>query len=259
VIEANSSSNSSNEGATRVSLPGRLGFSLLILTLAWAPFPLGSNRPWSWSLLAMLVALAWALWAASVWHAPLAPLRRYARDLRGPLTLGGLALVWGLVQIAPFVPESWSHPLWQVAGQVLGRHPAATISLNPWRTGTELMKLAAYAMTLWLARVYASRSERADLLLNALIAIGGCYAVYALAMAAFGMTQFSFFYSAPSDAKEIAAPFVNRNSFATYAGLTALAAGVRLVEKGTAVVIVRRSWRTLGLTLMQYLFGRGVP
>src|SRR5258707_188278 len=42
-------------------------FWLLIAILAWAPFPLGSNRPWSWSVLMLLIALAWGAWALSVW------------------------------------------------------------------------------------------------------------------------------------------------------------------------------------------------
>ncbi|MDE3116889.1 MAG: O-antigen ligase family protein, partial [Pseudomonadota bacterium] len=186
-------------------------------------------------------------------------LRRLATGLGVPLALGGLALLWGVVQIIPYVPQSWSHPVWQMAAAVLGTHPAATISLNPWRSGTELMKLATYAMALWLARIFANRSERANVLLDAIIAISGVYAAYAFIMAGIGVDQFNLFYSVPTIGHGLAAPFVNRNSFACYAGLAALAAGVRLVEKGSGAVIAHRGWRTYGLTLLQYLFGRGAP
>jgi len=33
----------------------------LVVLVAWAPFPIGSNHPWSWTLLAIAVALNWAL------------------------------------------------------------------------------------------------------------------------------------------------------------------------------------------------------
>jgi RsiW-degrading membrane proteinase PrsW (M82 family) len=35
---------------------------LLILILAWAPFPYGSNRPWAQSVLALLVGALLMLW-----------------------------------------------------------------------------------------------------------------------------------------------------------------------------------------------------
>ena len=40
----------------------RAALWLLVAILGWMQFPLGSNRPWAWSLLVMLIALDWALW-----------------------------------------------------------------------------------------------------------------------------------------------------------------------------------------------------
>ena len=45
---------------------GRLdvaAMALLLALLVCAPLPLGSNRPWSWSLLAVATAIALLLWA----------------------------------------------------------------------------------------------------------------------------------------------------------------------------------------------------
>src|SRR6185437_6619726 len=126
--------------------------------LAWAPFPLGSNRAWSWSLLSMLVVLCWVLWCASVWSRPQA-IARFAQGIRIPMVLGALALLWGIVQALPIVPASWTHPVWQLASSVLGAPARGTISLDPWHTGTEVMKLATYGMTLLLVREFARRAE----------------------------------------------------------------------------------------------------
>jgi O-antigen ligase len=232
-------------------------FWLFVIALEWAPFPLGSNRPWSWSLLSLLVTICWLLWCASVWSNPHSAVR-LARGIRIPFLLGGLALLWGLVQILPGVPETWAHPVWQMAGSVLSAHPAGTISLNPWSTVTELMKLATYGMALWLMRVFAARTERANLLLNLVILIGAIYAAYALVIASFGFVQFNVFYAARALNHDVSGPFVNHNSYATFAGLGALAAGVRLVERGS-VVVTARGWRAFALSLTQYLFGRGAP
>ena len=35
---------------------------LFLALLVWAPFPLGSNRPWAWTLLELGLYLATALW-----------------------------------------------------------------------------------------------------------------------------------------------------------------------------------------------------
>ena len=126
---------SSASGALReiATVFDRLAFALFVLVLAWAPFPLGSNRPWSWSLLCLMVVGCWILWVASTFADP-RPLSRVARGIAVPIILGLLALGWGTVQTLPFVPEAWSHPVWQLADSVLGMHTAATISLSPWQT-----------------------------------------------------------------------------------------------------------------------------
>ncbi len=157
------------------------------------------------------------------------------------------------------MPQAWTHPVWQLAGNVLGTHTNAVISLNPWRSETELMKLLTYAMAAWLARVFASRPDRALFLLNSLIGIGAFYAAYALVMASLGIAQFNVFYGVPATAHDVSGPFVNHNSYATYAGVITLCAGVRLVEAGWVSVTAARGLRRLALTLLQYLFGRGVP
>src|SRR6267142_3475493 len=116
-----------------------IAFWLLVATLAWAPFPLGSNRPWSWSLLTILVSAIWLAWVLSVWSAPekLRPLRR----LRGPLVLGAVTIIWALIQTSTLVPASWVHPVWQLGQEILRRPLRGSISIDPWRTLTEAMKL----------------------------------------------------------------------------------------------------------------------
>ncbi|MGB8363044.1 MAG: O-antigen ligase family protein [Rhizomicrobium sp.] len=171
-----------------------------------------------------------------------------------------LALGWAIIQIVPFVPQSWAHPVWQLANGVVGTHLRGTISMAPWRSATALMELCTYAMAAWLARIFASRAERASFLLNALIVIGALYAVYALVLASLGTSQFQIFYALHSEpeARNVSGPFVNHNSYATYAGLIALCAGVRLVATGWATVVTARGLPNLALTLVQYLFGGGV-
>src|SRR4029077_13323410 len=156
-------------------------------TLAWAPFPLGSNRQWSWSLLTALVAVTWIVWGPSVWSAPqkLRPLRRFVV----PLVLSFLTLAWALIQASTLVPSAWVHPVWQLGADLLQRPVQGSISMDRWRTLTEAMKLATYVAAGVLAFMMAQRSERAQRLMDAIMIIGAFYAVYGLGLSLAGLVQ----------------------------------------------------------------------
>lgn len=231
-----------------------LSFWLFICALAWAPFPLGSNRPWSWSLLALLIAGIWLLWCGSIWNRP-ETVGRLSRGLLGPLVLAVLAVGWGIVQIVPMIPANWAHPIWRISGGIIGKNVIPTISLSPWRSETELMKFAIYAMAFWMARAFAGQKRAGDLI-SALIAIGACYAAYGFVLRSIGYSQFELFYGMPLDqSHDLAGPFVNHNNYATYEGLIALCAGGRLIVGGWS------GTDGVGVGLFRvanYIFARGV-
>lgn len=237
-----------------------LSFGLLLLILAWAPFPLGSNRPWSWSLLALLVSASWLSWWAAGVFRP-APVRHLVAKLIPPLFMAGLALAWGVAQISPVLPQVWVHPIWPMAADALGIKVQGALSMAPWQTGSELMKLGAYAMVAWLAYVWASRTGWAGYLLNWLILVGACYMVYGFALLLSSETQFAIFYGvdASSEVRSLAGPFVNHNSYATYAGLIGLCAGVKLIAGGWSEIAPIPDARRFVLAVPQYMFGHGAP
>jgi O-antigen ligase len=145
-----------------------------------------------------------------------------------------------------------------MAGASLAVPIKAYISIEPWLTATELMKLASYALVFILARVFCTRTERADFLLTSLIMIGAVYCAYALLVAALGRTQFEILYNLPAMDRGVAAPFINHNNFATYAGMIGLCAGVKFFERGDASVVSTAGPRVYLSTLVQYSFGRGL-
>ena len=204
----------------------------------------------------LLIALCWVLWAVSVWPRP-DQARGLLRRFAGPIVLVSLALLWGVVQVLPFVPPSWAHPIWTLAASALGHPLRGTISLDPWESGTVLMKLGAYAMTAWLACVLTQRTDRAIRLLNALIAIGAFYALYALVLGFSGIVQFELFYPGPPVGSSLSGPFVLHNSFATYMGMAALCSCVRLFTLGRSVV-VDRGFKPLLLSTLEYVFSTGM-
>jgi O-antigen ligase len=167
------------------------------------------------------------------------------------------ALAWGVVQIIPGVPASWAHPVWTLAASALHQKFSGTISLDPWRTETELMKLGTYAMAAWLFYSLARDGARARLIFSAIVAIGVFYVVYAWIFGSMDWRQFQLFYSGPDIGNRMAAPFVNRNSLATYAGIVSLCCGIRLVDLLGKSLVRRRGFGRLVLSAIQISFGPG--
>lgn len=232
-------------------------FWFLILILAWAPFPLGSNRPWSWSLLALLVSLCWGLWLLSVWDKS-DEVMPHLRRIIIPVMLGLTAVCWGWIQTLTYVPVDWAHPVWLANSEALEiEHPGA-VSVDPWRTLTAVMKILTYGAAFWLVYVMAARPALAERLLDALIAIGTAYAFYALILGYLGIRQFEIFYPAPTVGSSLAGPFVLHNNFATYVGLVTLCGLARLFCIGTRAIVIGAGIRNFTSSFAQFLFGPGL-
>src|ERR1700680_4105331 len=93
-------------------------------------------------------------------------LRKLGGSDQRKFCIASLALLWGVVQVVPFVPASSAHLIWTMSANALGHPLSGTISLNPWESGTALMKIVACAMTTWLACVMTQKAERALMLLK---------------------------------------------------------------------------------------------
>lgn len=231
---------------------------LLIATLAWAPFPLGGAIAWAAGVQELLIALCWLLWVVGTAGDANEALSTN-RVILAPLMLGAATLVWALIQITPGIPQSWVHPAWSMAADALGVPLKGVISLNPWQTEAEILKLVSYGMAAWLAFRMARHTENAKLLLNAVILIGALYAAYAFALAFAGALQTAVFYAVPYRDKLMSGPFMLHNSFATCMGLVALAAIARVFAFGSETIVADRGWKRLIESTLSFVFGRGAP
>ncbi|WP_092780467.1 O-antigen ligase family protein [Rhodospira trueperi] len=187
----------------------------LIAVLAWAPLPLGSNRPWSTALLMVMVfglaATVSLRGSRPVWS----PERRLA------LALFAGAFGWTLVQAAPGLGPAQPH--WDALHSLTGQIPWRSLSITPWATADGGLRLAGYAAAAWLgAAALDNASERRAVILT-LAGVGAVLAVYAL------IVQFSGSYTIWWWKKWIyqdvtTATFVNRNTYCIYAGIGVAAA-----------------------------------
>lgn len=235
-----------------------LAIGLFITLLAWAPFPLGGAIAWASGLQTMLIAACCILWCLGSINSP-ERLFKGSRILIIPGLLVAGTLLWAGVQLLADVPAGWGHPIWTMASEALAKPLGSHISINPWRTEAELIKLASYVMAVWLVFRMARRAETAKFLLNATIVIGALYAIYAFALYQSGFQQTDVFYSVKRGGGYVSGPFMLHNSFATYSGMVAIAATVRLFAEGSAAKSDRHEGRRWIQSILQFCSGRGAP
>lgn len=200
----------------------------LIGGLAWAPFWLGGDRPFAWGVN--------GLWFPSLTLAY--ELSLIARGRRHPFGLlriapsaGLFALValWIGAQISTLLPGSFAHPIWTMAGDALGSPLDGAISVSPQQTALALLRLLTDACAFWLALQLCRARRRGYLLLQGVVVIVAAYSAYGLLLSVLYGGAIPFF-AAPDMGRFVRATFVNRNNFATYAGLGLVAATALLLR-----------------------------
>ncbi|WP_036282440.1 O-antigen ligase [Methylocystis sp. ATCC 49242] len=188
----------------------------LLLGLTWAPFWLGGNRITAWGINGVYfptLTLLYECYLLTTGQPHPIGLRR----LNAPATLFGLVLLWIGLQLAP-TPPMLAHPIWGMAADALGQPIDGAISVNRGETLVSLIRLLTAASLFWLAVQLCRNSLRAHALLRAVSLIVAAYSAYAIILAAFFAGEIPPF-DAPASGGFLRATFVNRNSFATYAGL----------------------------------------
>jgi|DewCreStandDraft_4_1066084.scaffolds.fasta_scaffold00053_164 O-antigen ligase len=238
--------------------PQSIVFALLIAVLAWAPLPLGSNRPWSWAVLALSIGLLVLLWASASLALP--------ERLRIPWPVGlamvasGLVLLWIGFQVRADVPGLHplltAHPVWETA-RGYGAQVEPTLAIDPWNARDAAMRLLAYWGVFWLAFALCQHSRRARRLLVAIVVIGTLYAAVGLVLH-FGGIEWLLAEAKTWYIGDVTATFVNRNHFAAYGNLALLAALGLLVETVLAARGVA-DLRRRAAELLGRLFGRRSP
>jgi len=193
-------------------------FRCLLAVVVLSPLPLGSNRPASWSLLALAVAAVLVGWAVAVglgWARAPVPMRRL-----WPVAVPfALAVAWAWMQSLTVVPVDWHHPLWREVAQGLsGALLAGAITLDVELTRTAIMRLLSYAGIFWLAVQLGRERSRAREGLIVVAVAGILYACYGLAVQLDG-AETILWWDKWAYRGDLTATFVNRNSYGTYAGV----------------------------------------
>jgi O-antigen ligase len=198
------------------------------------PLPFGGFRPWAWSLAGIAVSTMLLVWAAEVVSGRLPLFWRHS--LWPPFALFAAVVVWILVQaLMPAAPDQ-THPLWQLASTALGSPLSGRISAAPEDGVALLLRLLTGAGCFWLALQYGHDRDRAWQLVTWFALAAAIYSSYGLVNFIAG-NRTLLFYTRWAYEGDVTGTFVNRNSYATYAGMGVLALVVMLARA------FHRRWR----------------
>ncbi|MCH8347070.1 MAG: O-antigen ligase family protein [Proteobacteria bacterium] len=195
-------------------------FSVLALVLIFPVF-FGGNVNWAWDSFALLSSLLLVLWGAGFFINKSAGIK-FRQKLQAPFLLFTLVLLWIAIQGLVPVPKGWANPMWGEAEAVLGVTLPHVISIEPGRTITGLVRLISYGMIFFLVLQTTRRPEQVVGALKAFAAAAALYAGYGLYIQLTGAATvlgYDKFYYPDS----LTSTFINRNSYATYAGFGLLA------------------------------------
>tara|TARA_R110000787_G_scaffold86562_12_gene184651 strand:- start:3377 stop:4723 length:1347 start_codon:yes stop_codon:yes gene_type:complete len=181
------------------------------------PIPLGSIYPWSSTLISAITGLLLLGWSIQAIFDPSQPAVGLKRCWPFIVPFALVAL-WICIQIAPWTPESWHHPLWKSAGDVLGQKLEGRITLDAHESATGLMRLLTYGGIFWLALQYGRDTKNARRMVVALAIAGTVYAIYGLAMELSG-ANLVLWYEKEFYVGSVTSVFHYKNSYATYAAM----------------------------------------
>ena len=223
--------------------PSRI-FAALVGIVLVAPLAFGAYPTWAWGSLAVGTGLLLVAWGAQV-VAGRRPVARFPARIGWTFHAFCGVLLWAVFQTLPYSPEAMHHPLWGEAARAMDAPYWGAVTVDPSASWHSIARLVTYAAVFWLAAQFGRGASHASTALQAVALAAAGYAAYGLVVEFAGANKILWF-DKTSYFDVVTATFVNRNSFATFAGLGLLCASAvlhRRLAAGAAVGGYPLSWR----------------
>lgn len=205
-------------------------FNCLLILVLLSPLPLGCNRPWAWSLWALLIGLLAICWAIRIFKNAKAKILLPQITAIPDIILVFIGVLsWAVYQIFMPVAFSVQHPLWNLTEKALKIQAPALISLTPADGMAAIMRILSYGLVFFLCFYYCQIKDNAKLVFQGLMSAGFLYSLYGLIIY-FGKYGMVLWFEQPAALTTVSSTFINRNHFATFAGLTLLCSLALLSE-----------------------------
>ncbi|NQY88119.1 MAG: O-antigen ligase family protein [Colwellia sp.] len=153
-------------------------FYCFLMLIFWLPIPLGSNRPWAWSIIEIVAfsLLAFHLLLAAKNNENIWPRFSAYKPL---IITFSIVQIWLLMQIIP-LPNSLLYSLSPNLADIYSYYPSTfnTLSLDPSETKVSLFKGLSYLALMLLSILLVTSEKRLKQLLLVIILSGTFQAVY---------------------------------------------------------------------------------
>lgn len=238
----------------------RAAFWLFAALLVWAPFPLGSNRPWAWMILEVGIFAAAALWTVG-WMRGEAGSLELLRRARPALAVFAAWVAYVALQWIP-LPAGWVRALSPEAAAMHGLAAAygepgtMTLSVDPNATYVNWLLSCAWFTAFFLVLALANTRRNARALALAFVASGIVQATYAGLMHLTG-SSLEIFGAKINHAAQASGGYVNRNNLAGLLEM-ALPLGIGLMMSALQDT-GRRTWRQFARDVAQLLLSPKAP
>jgi O-antigen ligase len=238
----------------------RGALAIFLALLVWAPFPLGSNRAWAWTLLEAGLFGAAMLWTVG-WMRHRHGSLQLLRAAKPAFVLLGLWLAWTALQCVP-LPPGVVGVLSPRAAELhgLARNYAGggwiTLSIDPASSIAFFLKSCAWATAFFLTLALAHTRERAQLIALVLVLSGLAQAVYGGLMHLSG-TNLEIFGAKIPHGSQASGGFVNRNHLAGFLEIT-LSLGIGLMV-GSLRETGQRNWKQFWRDMAALLLSPRAP
>lgn len=203
---------------SRTKLPEKHMLYGLIALLCLAPLPFGSDRQAPFAIILMFIgamSIYWGLFAAR----DRAFVRISLRHVRLVAIIMAAVFSWAIFQIIPFNIEGITNDFWSSAQKLLPQENIkASISVNPQESWMGFFRILAYAVLFWLALQICRSGNNSRKIIAAVSLSGVAYATYGLMLKALGAHKI-LWYDKIYYTESLTSTFINRNNYATYAGI----------------------------------------
>mgnify|MGYP003141948099 CR=1 FL=1 len=235
------------------TVPFKLVLFPYLALLCFAPLPLASNRPFSEALLALGAGLI--LLTSLAYPALRARARAQLYRYKVPFALFGVVCLWILFQWSTWTPQTLHHPIWRFTAETLALplESRSRISINPDGTLRGLMHILTYWAMGWIGLLLAGRQRTADIILKTLVVAGAFYALYGI-LVYFSGNGTILMYEKWAYKESLSSTFVNRNSYATYAGLILLMSVGYICQKIKPITRASQAFSIKLKALLEFLF-----
>lgn len=215
--------------------PEKTLFWALVALLVWVPVPLGSNRPWAWSLLEVVVLTLSASWLV-LWAFGRTTVSQALRAAWPACLLLGIWLAYSALHFLP-LPPSWVAFLspeaarMQALTDVLGvKRDWLTLSVDPHASRAAFLKSLAYAGIFLLVLALVNNRDRVLTAVRVLVYAAVVHSIYAILMH-LADSRIEHFGTVINHGGSASGTFVNRNHFAGHLEMV-LALGIGLMIAG---------------------------